>query len=59
MQSVLEFNDIRPVRIIPLDCRYDTQASPIRRAPSPSYAGIAPNPDVDQNGVLIQYLLTF
>ena len=59
MQSVLEFNDVRPVRITRLDGQYDTQASPIRRAPSPSYAGSAPNSDPDQNSVLIQHLLTF
>ena len=59
MQSVLEFNDVRSVSVIRLDRRYDTQASPIRRAPSPSYAGSAPNCDVDQNGVLTQLLPTF
>src|SRR5262245_18911911 len=58
MQSVLEFNDVRSVSVIRLDRRYDTQAPPIRRAPSPSYAGSAPNSDVD-HGVLIQHLLTF
>src|SRR5215831_17828585 len=59
VQSVLEFNEVRSVSVIRLDRRYDTQASPIRRAPSPSYAGSAPNSDPDQNGVLIQHLLTF
>jgi hypothetical protein len=39
MQSILEFNDVWSVRIIRLDRRYDTQAPPIRRSPSPSYAG--------------------
>src|SRR5215813_8904240 len=59
MQSVLEFNDVRSVSVIRLDRRYDTQAPPIRRPPSPSYAGNAPNSDPDQNAVLIQHLLTF
>ena len=59
MQSVLEFNDVRSVSVIRLDRRYDTQASRMRRAPSPSYAGSAPDSDVDQKGVLTQLLLTF
>src|SRR5262249_14345255 len=59
MQSILEFNDVRSVSVIRLDRRYDAQASPMRRAPRLSYAGSAPNSDPDQNGVLIQHLLTF
>src|SRR5262249_757924 len=38
MQYILEFNDVRSISVIRLDRRYDTQAPPMRRSPSPSYA---------------------
>src|SRR5262245_42532692 len=59
MQSVLEFNDVRSVSVIRLDRRYDTQASRLRRPPTPSYSGSAPYSHLDQNGVLILHLLAF
>jgi hypothetical protein len=59
MQAVLEFNDVRSVNVIRLDSRYDTQASCIRRAPTPSYADKASDSHLDGNGIAFQHVLTF
>src|SRR5262252_5743643 len=56
MQSVLEFNDVRPVRITRLDGQYDTQPPPVRRAPSPSYADSVSRPHVDWSTALIKHV---
>jgi len=56
MQSVLEFNDVRSVSVIRLDRRYDTQASRLRRAPSPSYADSVSGSYVDWSTALIEHV---
>src|SRR5262245_49526680 len=56
MQSILEFNDVRSVSVIRLDRRYDTQAPPIRRSPSPSYADDLSSCYVDRSTALIDHV---
>src|SRR5215813_4867418 len=56
MQSVLEFNDVRPVRIARLDGRYDTQTSRMWRAPSPSYADSVSSSYVDWSAAFIEHV---
>src|SRR5262245_9423428 len=56
LQSVLEFNDVRPVRIARLDGRYDTQTSRMWRAPSPSYADSVSSSYVDWSAAFIEHV---
>src|SRR5262249_2417955 len=55
MQSILEFNDVRSISVIRLDRRYDTQAPPIRRSPSPSYADSVSSCSVGCSTTLIEH----